>query len=115
MNTTNIKKDGSDIVGSVDIDYADFLKRMFRSEGGLVYPAISKDTLYGMLNWVRKNKDIPDRQQFADNVYAALAEFAYHGEAEYVQQREYLSRVLNSIGKALPSKVYHDHIYMYWN
>ena len=99
MTTTSIFKDGREIpefmplvVDSWSDEGAQFIKRQFREENGVIFPILDIDSIHSMLSWVRPNKLRPIDICVKDNVETALRELCYYSRETFDKYFNYFSK-----------------------
>jgi hypothetical protein len=77
----------------LELDDLEFLCRKFRKEGSVVFAPLSRDSICGMLHWVRKpsaKTGLTLRTQLEQNIEVASMEYFHYGKAVYDVETELL-------------------------
>jgi len=77
-------------------DEISYLKRHFRMENGIVYPALEKKTLRGMVQWVKENHVNSNDDQTILNCRVALVEWFFWGEQEFNHHKNILNEFIQA-------------------
>lgn len=93
LELTTILKNGTQMkdaltfkVDTWDPEAAQFLKRQFRYENGIVYPILDPVSIRSMVLWIRPTKVMTDNMLLKQNIETAMREWAYYGEEKYNEE-----------------------------
>lgn len=102
IDTTSIFKDQREVpkflpLGSTEPcdGIAQFLKRQWIEKHGIIFPALSMDSIHSMTSWVRPTKERNLDLCTKENIETALKELAYHGEKVFNQYKEYYQKIFH--------------------
>jgi hypothetical protein len=93
-------------------DEISFLARRFKIEGGNVKAPLEEDSIYSMLNWIRKPSPglgITLDDQYSQNIETAMQEWYHYGKTRFEKEGRVLRDHCREIGLEYPALEFHTY------